>query len=281
MKNVKKFLRVLFSRKISIISFSVIVLFVVMAVFCDVLVPYDPNAINLDAMTVAPNAEHLLGTDDIGRDTLSRIIVGSRITLGIAVVSVFISGSIGCIIGLLAGYYGGIVDTIIMRLMDALLCIPKIALAMTLTFALGRGTFSLMMAIGLSAVPGYVRFIRGQVLSIKNSDYIQAQKIIGTKTSKIIFSEILPNCISPLIVHATTNLGGSIMTEASLSFIGCGVQPPHAAWGSMVEDGFGMIRVYPYLSIYPGLAILLVVLAFNVFGDCLRDALDPRISKSL
>lgn len=281
MKTKKQFFSVVFSRKASLGGFIIIVLFVVVALFSEQLAPYDPAKIDLKAKTVAPCAEHPLGTDQIGRDILSRIISGSTVTLGIAVVSVLIAGIIGCALGLIAGYCGGAVDAVIMRIMDALICIPKIALAMTLTFALGRGTFSLMIAIGLSSVPGYVRLIRGQTLSIKNTDYVQAQRIIGTKWYTILFSEILPNCISPLIVYATTNLGASIITESTLSFIGCGVQPPNAAWGSMVEEGFSLIRVYPYLSIYPGLAILLVVLAFNMFGDGLRDALDPRISKSL
>ncbi len=281
MNSFKKFMRVMLSRKVSLIAFIIIVAFVLTAVFCYQIAPYDPNEINLTSRMVKPCAEHLLGTDENGRDILSRIIVGSRVTLEIAFVSVFVAGFIGCVFGLIAGYYGGFVDMLIMRVTDALLCIPKIALAMTLTFALGRGTFALMMAIGLSSVPGYIRLIRGQVLSARNSDYVSAQIIIGTKKIKILFSEILPNCISPLIVYATTNLGGSIITESSLSFIGCGVQPPNAAWGSMVESGFALIRVFPYLSVYPGLAIVLVVLAFNMFGDGLRDALDPRISKSI
>lgn len=281
MKNLKEFMRVLFARKIAIVSFAVIILFVLCSIFCNQIAPYDPNMVDVSSITVAPNLAHPLGTDDVGRDILSRIIIGSQVTLEIAVVSVLISGMVGCTLGLIAGYFGKAVDAVVMRLTEAMLCIPKIALAMTLTFALGRGTFSLMLAIGLSAVPGYVRLMRGQVLSIKNNDYIQAQKILGNHAFNIIFREIFPNCISPLIVYATTNLGSSIITEASLSFIGCGVQPPQAAWGSMVEDGFGLIRVYPYLSIFPGIAILMVVLAFNLFGDSLRDALDPRISKSL
>jgi len=281
MKNFKRIMSVVFARKASLAGFIVIVLFVLVALFAKQLAPYDPGQINLRAKTVAPCWEHPLGTDKLGRDTLSRIISGSTVTLEIAIISVFIAGSIGCAFGLISGYYGGIVDAIIMRFTDALTCIPKMALAMTLTFALGRNTFSLMVAIGLASVPGYIRLVRGQVFKVKSCDYIQAQTIIGTNRIKILFSEILPNCISPLIVYATTNLGASIITESSLSFIGCGVQPPAAAWGSMVEDGFSLIRVYPYLSIFPGLAILIVVLAFNMFGDGLRDALDPRISKSL
>ena len=281
MKKTKQLFTVVFSRKSSLVGFIIIIIFLFVALFSEYLAPYDPAKIDLRAKTVVPNAEHILGTDQVGRDILSRIISGSTITLEIAVVSVFIAGVIGCILGLAAGYFGGVVDAVIMRITDALICIPKIALAMTLTFALGRGTFSLMMAIGLSSVPGYVRLVRGQAMSIKNTDYIQAQRIIGTPRLTVLFREILPNCISPLIVYATTNLGASIITESSLSFIGCGVQPPNAAWGSMVEDGFSLIRVYPYLSIYPGLAILIVVLAFNMFGDGLRDALDPRISKSM
>lgn len=281
MAGVKQFFRVVFSRKTSLAGFIIIVLFVLTALFSKQLAPYDPYKADLTAKTVVPSAQHLLGTDQMGRDILSRIISGSVVTLQIAVVSVLIAGVIGSVLGLLAGFYGGIWDVVIMRITDALICIPKMALAMTLTFALGRGTLSLMMAIGLSSVPGYIRLIRGQAMTIKNNDYIQAQRIIGTSQVKILFTEVLPNCLSPLIVYATTNLGASIITESSLSFIGCGVQPPNAAWGSMVEDGFSMIRVYPYLSVYPGLAILIVVLAFNMFGDGVRDALDPRISKNL
>ncbi|MBR1919126.1 MAG: ABC transporter permease [Spirochaetales bacterium] len=281
MNNLKRTLRVIVSRPVSLFGFAILVLFVLVAIFCYQLAPYDPNEINLAESLAKPGMKHILGTDENGRDILSRIIVGSRVTLEIAIVSVFVAGSIGSVLGLVSGYFGGKVDIIIMRITDALMCIPKIALAMTLTFALGRGTFSLMVAIGLSSVPGYIRLIRGQVMKTKNNDYVQAQTIIGTNKTKVLFSEILPNCLSPLIVYATTNLGGSIITESSLSFIGCGVQPPNAAWGSMVEAGFSLIRVYPYLSVYPGIAILVVVLAFNMFGDGLRDALDPRISKSL
>lgn len=281
MKNLKRVFSVICARKASLIGLIVVVLFVLVAIFGKWIAPYDPNEINLLEQTVQPSAKHILGTDEHGRDILSRVIVGSRVTLMISIVSVLIAGSVGCVLGLIAGYYGGILDSIIMKLTDAIMCIPKMAVAMMLAFACGRGTLALMIAIGFSSVPGYVRLIRGEVLTVKNSDYVQAQKIIGTKNSKILFSEILPNCISPLIVYATTNLGASIITESSLSFIGCGVQPPDAAWGSMVEAGFGLIRVYPYLSIYPGLAILIVVLAFNMLGDGLRDALDPRISKSL
>lgn len=281
MKRIKDFCRVLFSRKIAYFSLAIILVFVFCAIFGEQIVPHDPNKVDLTIMKAIPSWEHPLGTDEVGRDILSRIIVGSKITLQIALVSVLISGAIGCTIGLIAGYFGGIVDVIIMRFTEAMLCIPHIAMAMTLVFAIGRGTFSLMVAIGISSVPAYVRLMRGQVLSIKGNDYVQAQRILGNKSHKIIFTEILPNCISPLIVNATSNLGSAIITESTLSFLGCGVQPPNAAWGSMVEDGFGLIRVYPYLSIYPGLAIMLVVLAFNLFGDCLRDALDPRISKSL
>jgi ABC-type dipeptide/oligopeptide/nickel transport system permease subunit len=281
MNDLKRTMRVIVSRPVSLVGFIVIVLFVLTAVFCYQLAPYDPNEINLIDSLATPSAKHILGTDENGRDILSRIIVGSRVTLEIAVVSVFVAGFVGSVLGLVSGYFGGWVDMVIMRITDALMCIPKIALAMTLTFVFGRGTFSLMVAIGLSSVPGYIRLVRGQVLKTKNCDYIQAQTIIGTNKTKILFSEILPNCISPMIVYATTNLGASIITESSLSFIGCGVQPPNAAWGSMVENGFSLIRVYPYLSVYPGIAILIVVLAFNMFGDGLRDALDPRISKSL
>ncbi|MBR3036852.1 MAG: ABC transporter permease [Lachnospiraceae bacterium] len=281
MRSLKRTLSVIVSRKASLIGLVIVILFILTAIFAPLIMPYSPTKAEPANKLADPSMQHLLGTDHMGRDILSRIISGSRITLEIAIVSVLIAGLIGCILGLTAGYFGGAVDSVIMRITDAMTCIPKMALAMALTFALGRGTFSLMMAIGLSSIPGYVRLIRGQVLSIRNYDYIQAQTIIGTKKIKVLLSEILPNCISPLIVYATTNLGASIITESSLSFIGCGVQAPNAAWGSMVEDGFSLIRVYPYLSIFPGVAILIVVLAFNMLGDGLRDALDPRISKSL
>lgn len=283
MKASKKasFLRGLCSRPPVLISLLLILLFVCMALFAPWIAPYKPEAIDLKARLQGCSPEHLLGTDLLGRDTFSRIVYGSQTALLIAVVSILIGGVAGMLLGMLAGYFGGFVDAVIMRVTDALMAIPQIVLALALGVALGQSTLNLMVALGISSVPAYIRMMRGQTLSVKEQMYVTAAKVTGLKTIRLMLTHIVPNCLSPLIVTATINLGGAIMAEASLSFLGVGIAPPTPAWGSMVSAGFAYLNTNPLLSIAPGVAIMLIVLAFNILGDGLRDMLDPRIRSNV
>jgi peptide/nickel transport system permease protein len=275
------FIRVLVSRWTVLLSAIIILLFIFTAIFAKFLTPYDPKSIDLFNRLAPPSWEHLLGADLMGRDILSRIIYGAQTSLLIAFVSIVIGGIIGTVLGLIAGYFGGIVDTIIMRVTDAMMAIPQIVLALGISVALGQSTLNLMIALGVSSVPAYIRMMRGQTLSTREQMYVTAARVIGCLDDRLMFRHIVPNCISPLIVTATINLGGAIMAEASLSYLGLGIAPPTPAWGSMVSEGFDYIQIAPMLSIAPGVCIMLVVLAFNILGDGLRDMLDPRIRGSL
>ncbi len=275
------FIRVLVSRWTVLLSVILIALFIIAAVFAPLLMPYDPLAMDLPNRLAAPSLKHLLGCDLMGRDIMSRIIYGARTSMLIAFVSIIIGGIAGTLLGLVAGYFGGVVDTVIMRLTDAMMAIPQIVLALGIGVALGRSTLNLMIAIGVSSVPAYIRMMRGQTVSTKNQMYVLSANVIGCSDSRVMYRHILPNSISPLIVTATINLGGAIMAEASLSYLGLGVPPEIPAWGTMVSDGFQYIETAPMLSVIPGLCIMLVVLAFNIFGDGLRDMLDPRVRGSL
>src|SRR5690606_9272606 len=221
--------------------------------------------------------EHLLGTDMLGRDVLSRIIFGARVSLIVGLVVVIIAGVLGMSIGLVSGYFGGRLDAILMRLMDAMIAIPMIVLAMAIGAVLGGGIVNVIIALGLASVPAYARLMRGQVLSVKQSDYVIAGMLTGISSLRNMVVHVLPNCISPLIVLITMNLGMAILAEAGLSFLGLGIVPPGASWGSMVNDGYKYLLTNPVLSMAPGVAIMIVVLAFNIVGDALRDALDPRL----
>lgn len=275
------FIRVLTSRWPVLLSAIVVIIFIFAALFSKWIMPYDPIARDLPNRLAAPSAEHWLGCDLVGRDILSRIIAGASTSLTIAVVSILISGIIGTVLGMVAGYFGGIPDTLIMRFTDAMMALPQIVLALGIGVALGQSTSSLMLAIGISSAPAYIRMMRGATVSEKERMYITAGKVTGCSDAWLMFRHILPNCLSPMIVTATMNLGGAIMAEASLSYLGLGIVPPTPAWGSMVSDGFNYIKSNPLLSIAPGVCIMIVVLAFNILGDGLRDMLDPRIRSSL
>ena len=273
MKKRNSFIRVLTSRWTVLLSAIVILVFVLTAIFSKWIAPYDPIGRDLVNRLAAPSAEHLLGCDLVGRDILSRIIAGATTSLTIAVVSIIISGVIGTVLGMIAGYFGGVLDTVIMRVNDAMMALPQIVL--------GQSTGNLMLAIGISSAPAYIRMMRGATISEKERMYVTAGRVTGCSDAWIMFKHILPNCLSPMIVTATMNLGGAIMAEASLSYLGLGIVPPTPAWGSMVSDGFSYIKSNPLLSIAPGVCTMIVVLAFNILGDGLRDMLDPRIRSSL
>ncbi|WP_276352187.1 ABC transporter permease [Cohnella caldifontis] len=275
--SVRRFLRVFLARKIVIAGLSVLTLMVLMAIFAPLLAPHDPYGQDLSMSLKQPSAEYWLGTDMLGRDVLSRIIYGSRVSLIVGLVAVLIAGAIGMTIGLLSGFFGGWVDTVLMRVMDAMIAIPMIVLAMALGAILGGGIVNVIVALGIAIVPAYARLMRGQVLSVKQSDYVMAGVVTGVGNVRNMLVHVLPNCLSPLIVLLTMNLGMAILAEAGLSFLGLGIAPPGASWGSMVNDGYRYLLSNPVLSLAPGVAILIVVLAFNVVGDALRDALDPRL----
>ena len=277
----RRFSNVFFSRKIVIVGLVIILGLIIVAIFAPLLAPYKPDTINMEQSLLQPSGEHLLGTDTLGRDTLSRLIYGSRISLMVGIIAVGIAASIGMTLGLIAGYFGGMTFVVIMRLMDAIMAIPMIALALVIAAFLGGGLKNVMIAVGIALMPMYARLMCGQVLSIRENDYVVAGRAIGAKSVRILFGHILPNCLPPLIVQMTMMMGTAILTEASLSFLGIGIEPPGAAWGSMVSDGYGYLRRNPILSFAPGVAIMLVVFAYNMLGDGLRDALDPRLKGTL
>ena len=272
-----RFLRVFFKRGLVIFGMVILLLFVITSIFGPLFAPYPPNAQDLSNILLKPDSAHWLGTDYLGRDTLSRLIYGSRMSLMVGVVALGIAAILGITAGMLAGYYGGIVNAVIMRIMDALMSFPMILLALLLAGLLGGGLTNVMIALGVALLPGYARLMCGQVLSIRENDYIVAGRSMGSSNWRLMFRHILPNAFPPLIVLVTMQIGAAILAEAGLSFLGIGIQAPTASWGSMVSDGFGYLLTNPLLSFVPGLAIMMVVFAFNMVGDGLRDALDPRL----
>ncbi len=273
----KQFLDTFFANIPVRIGFGIIVVMVVCAIFAPLVAPYDPYAQELTNMLQGMSSTHLFGTDALGRDLLSRIIYGARASLSVGLVSTLIAGSIGIALGLLAGYMGKWVDAVIMRIMDAMMSIPVVILALFIGSILGKGLCKIMLCIGIVMMPGYARMTRGQVLSVKQLDYVTAGKISGATRLKNAVKHILPNCLAPNLVLATMNLGTAILTEAGLSYLGMGINPPTASWGAMVSDGYRYLQDYPHIAIIPGIFIILTVWAFNVCGDALRDATDPRL----
>jgi ABC-type dipeptide/oligopeptide/nickel transport system permease subunit len=268
---------VLFQRKVVIFSAVVILLLIITAIFAPLIAPYDPYEQNLQETLQQPSWRHILGTDALGRDTLSRIIYSSRISLLVGIVSVGIAAGVGILLGLIAGFFGRWLNMIIMRFVDALMSIPPIILALAIATALGGGINNVIMGIGIALIPVYCRTMCGLVLSIKQTDYVMAGRLIGSSNLRIMFREILPNSLPPFLVLITLQLGLAILAEAGLSFLGLGIRPPGAAWGSMIASGYRYLLSSPILSLAPGVCIIITVLAFNLLGDGVRDALDPRL----
>lgn len=263
--------------KIAMAGAIIVLLFVVVAIFADVVAPYPYDQMNLDAKLQYPSWEHPLGTDDFGRDLLSRIIYGARVSLLVALIGVAISLIIGCFIGAIAGYFGGAIETIIMRFADILMAIPGMLLAICISAVLGTGTFNTALAISVGGIASAIRLMRANVMTIRGQEYVEAARATGSGHFRLIFRQILPNTISPLIVDATLRLGGNILAISGLSFIGLGVQVPIAEWGSILNAGRKYIQVFYPMVTFPGIAILLTVFGFNMMGDGLRDALDPKL----
>jgi peptide/nickel transport system permease protein len=273
----KRFRRVFFSRKLVAFGLAIIILLLIVAVFAPLLAPYDAYDQQLGEVLLGPSSQHLLGTDSLGRDTLSRIIYGSRNSLMVGVVALCIAASIGMSIGLLAGYFGGWINAVLMRFIDALMVFPMILLALLIAALMGGGLKNVMIALGLALIPGYARLMCAQVLSVKEFDYIMAEHAAGASNLRIMLRHIFPNCLPPLIILFTMQMGAAILAEAGLSFLGIGIEPPGAAWGTMVNDGRQYLLTNPLLSFAPGAALMLTVFGFNMVGDGLRDAMDPRL----
>ncbi|MVW72943.1 nickel transporter permease [Bordetella sp. 15P40C-2] len=265
--------------RVALFGAAIVLAMVIVAVFAPMLATYDPFQTSFMAIRKAPSAAHWLGTDELGRDIYSRMLYGARASLMAGVVSVAIAVVIGVPLGLISGYFGGWIDSVISRFTEALLAIPFLILAIALAAFLEPSLTNAMIAIGVSAAPKFVRLARGQVLAVKSEDYVQSSRALGASDARIILRHILPNIMPPLIVQATITIATAIIAEASLSFLGLGLQPPNPSWGSMLNTGKNFMVQAPWMSIFPGTAIFLVVLGFNLLGDGLRDALDPRQDK--
>jgi peptide/nickel transport system permease protein len=272
----RRALRRLSHRGSAIFGLVVVIAFVLIALAAPWLAPYDPVATNWSAIRKAPSAAHWFGTDELGRDVLSRVIFGARASLLAGVVSVLISLSLGVPIGLAAGYIGRWTDGVISRVTDAMLATPFLILAIALAAFLGPNLTNAMIAIGISATPIFVRLTRAQVLAVKVEDFVEAARAVGNPHWRIALRHVLPNVIPPLIVQATLAIAAAVIAEASLSFLGLGQQPPAPSWGSMLNTAKNYIEQAPWMAIWPGLSIFVLVLSFNLLGDGLRDALDPR-----
>ncbi|HET7885420.1 MAG TPA: ABC transporter permease [Bradyrhizobium sp.] len=272
----RRALRRLFKRKGAVVGLGVIAIFVLLAILAPLIVPYDPIATTWALVRKPPTAAHWFGTDDLGRDVLARVVYGSRASLAAGAISVSIALSIGVPLGLLAGYRGGFVDALISRLTDAMLACPFLILAIALAAFLGPSLGNAMIAIGISATPVFIRLTRGQTISVKVEEYVEAARAIGNPPWRIALFHILPNILPALLVQATLSIAAAIIAEAALSFLGLGQQPPSPSWGSMLNSAQRFLTNAPWMAIWPGLAIFLVVLSFNLVGDGLRDALDPR-----
>lgn len=267
--------------KMAMLGLVILVILALTAIFADVIADYDTKVIAQDIKNrlQGPSMQHWCGTDEFGRDIFARLVHGSRVSLVVGLISVSISLLMGGALGAIAGYYGGRVDNVIMRIMDIFLAVPSILLAMTIVAALGTSLINVMLAIGVSGIPGYARIVRASVMSIKDQEFVEASRAIGAKSPTTIFREILPNCLAPIIVQATLSVAGAILSTASLSFIGLGVQPPSPEWGAMLSGGRNYLRDALHLTLFPGLAIVITILALNLLGDGLRDALDPRLKQ--
>jgi peptide/nickel transport system permease protein len=273
----RRFRRVFFQRKLVMFGLVVLFFLIFSSIFAPWLAPYDPYKGKMSDSLSQPSRTYLLGTDIQGRDTLSRLIYGSRTALIVGFITVAIAAFIGTGLGLMAGYFGGATSTIIMRAMDALMAFPMLLLALLLSAVLGGGLQNVVIALGFAVLPGYARVMNGLTLSIRENDYILAERAMGSSNIRTMLGHILPNAMPPMIVLVTMQLGGLILAESALSFLGIGIKPPGAAWGSMVADGYQYLLSNPVLSFAPGLTIMLVVFGFSMVGDGLRDALDPRL----
>lgn len=264
------------SNPLAMVGFIIIVSIFILAILAPLISPFDPNEINVKAILLAPSTQYWMGTDGLGRDVLSRMLHGGRISLLVGLVAVGISTCIGIILGALAGYYRGWLDTIIMRLVDVMLSIPSFFLILAVIAFLTPSIINIMIVIGLTSWMGVTRLVRAEFLSLSEREFILASRTLGAKDARLIFSHLLPNSLTPIIVSAVLGVAGAVLMESGLSFLGLGVQAPQASWGNILTDGKEYIQFAWWLSLFPGLAILVTVLGYNLLGEGLRDALDPR-----
>ncbi|MFD1453765.1 MULTISPECIES: ABC transporter permease [Oceanobacillus] len=277
-KKEQSLFRKLIKNRLAAFGLIVIFLLTITAIFAPLIATHDPNSMDVTKSLLGVGEQgYLLGTDNFGRDIFSRIVYGSRISLIVGIAAVLFGAVFGSLLGVVAGYFGGKLDSIIMRFMDGLFAFPFILLAITLMTVLGQGLFNVILAIGIANIPGFARVVRGQVLGVKESEFIEVTRSLGAKHRRIIFQHVLPNSLAPIIVYATMSVAGAIISEAALSFLGLGVQPPTASWGSILKDGKDFLVLNPNMATFSGLSILITVLSINLFGDGLRDALDPKM----
>lgn len=276
----KTVLRRFARRKVSVLGAVILLFFLLVALFGPMFCTQDPLAQDLVHKYQQPSSEHWFGTDNLGRDTFTRMVYGARVSLSISFAGVMSGCLVGVLLGVCAGFFGGWVDTLVSRLIDILLAFPSLLLAITVVAILGSGTENTAIAIAIFSIPSIARMVRGIVMSNKDAEYIQACRVMGASNARMIFTHIIPNAISQIIVNITLNLGTAILTASSLSFLGLGVQPPAPEWGSMLSTGRDVIRAYPLAVLIPGIAITLVVMSFSLVGDGLRDALDPKLKNS-
>src|SRR6266568_4996611 len=260
----------------SVVGMLLFILIVVVALFAPTIAPYDPSAVHVRDRLQLPSSGYLLGTDELGRDLLSRIIFGTRISLMVGVIAVGIAATAGILLGLASAFYGGVVDSLVMRALDGVLAFPAIILALAIITALGPSAGNAMIAIGIVSIPTFARITRGNVLSLKEKEFVEAARACGATSPYLMLRVLLPNCLSPLLVQASVAFANAILTEAALSFLGLGVQPPTPSWGSMLDTGRKYLTQTPWYSFSAGAAIFVAVLSLNLLGDGLRDALDPR-----
>lgn len=265
--------------KLAMLGLVILCIMIGLAVFADFIADYDTVVVGRDMSQrlLTPSLQHLCGTDQFGRDVFARIIHGGRLSLSLSIISMSIAVAIGAFIGAVAGYYGGRVDDILMRLMDILLAIPPMLMSISIVAALGQSMINLLIALAIAYIPVFARVIRSTILSIKGQEFVEAARACGTSNARIILRHIIPNAIGPIIVEATLTMGAAILVISSLSFMGLGIEPPAPEWGTMLYEGREVIRSSPYLIIFPGIAIALSVMSLNLLGDGLRDALDPRL----
>jgi peptide/nickel transport system permease protein len=272
-----RFLRQLLRSRTTLFGTVIVVLMLLVAALAPYIAPYEPNAIHSKEMLLSPSSLHLLGTDDLGRDILSRIIFGARVSIMVGAISIGIAMLLGIPLGLFAGFYGGLTDSIFMRIMDVLLAFPAMVLALFIMAILGPSFINAMIAVGIVYTPNFARLVRANVLSIREMAYVEAARSIGSTNARIMFREILPNTVAPLIVQTSLGVAYAILVEAALSFLGMGVQPPTPSWGSMLSEGRLFLATAPWCATFPGLAIFFIVMGLNTLGDGLREVFDPRM----
>ena len=265
--------------RMAMLGLFILIILALVAIFAGVIAPYEYDAQDLLNARQGPSAAHIFGTDEFGRDILARLVHGSRVSLSVGVIAVSIALLIGGSLGAIAGFYGGKIDNVIMRIMDIFLAVPSLLLSITIVSALGPSIFNLMLAIAISSVPGYARIVRASVLTVKDQEFVEAAKCIGANNFEIISSHILPNCMAPIIVQVSLKVASAILSTSGLSFLGLGVKAPTPEWGAMLSGGRAYLRNAPHLTVFPGIAIIITILSLNLLGDGLRDALDPKLKK--